>query len=105
MAGIGDYKMVRLYEYTFERSVTGDLQETKALRAKKYAVVEDNGGGRSNNNGLTTLDDTKVFLIRWKPDWSIKGTWRVRYFGKDYTISKIERINEKRFNWRIIAKG
>lgn len=105
MDGIGSLKMVKLYEYTFERSVNGDLQETKALRAKTYAQVSDNGGVRSETSGQTVLDDTKVFLIRWRSDWALKGTWRVRYFGKDYTISKIERVNEKRFNWRIIAKG
>ena len=105
MAGIGNYKLVKLYQYTNSKSVSGDNVEALALRHRTYAEVTANGGSRGENRGQVTLGESKQFKIRWRADWILNGDWKIKYFGKLYTISSIERINEKRFNWLINASS
>lgn len=105
MAGIGEYKLIKLYQYTSSQDASGDNKETLALKYRTYADVEDTGGGRSSERERTTLSNVKRFRIRFRTDWVINGDWKIKYFGQLYTIGKIERINEKRFNWLITAEA
>lgn len=103
MAGIGQYKMVKLYEYTVSKNANGNNIETLALRHRTFADVTDNGGGRSVEREQTKLSKTKRFKIKWRSDWVLNSDWKIRYLGESYTIENIERINEARFNWLITA--
>jgi len=103
MAGIGEYKMVKLYQYAITKDSSGDNVETLSLRYRTFADVVDTGGGRSVERSQVGLSDIKQFKIRWRDNWLLDSKWFIKYFGKQYAISKIERINEKRFNWLITA--
>lgn len=103
MAGIGQYKPVRVKQYTATKNASGDFEESLAASYKAWAEVTDLSGGRSDERGKTVLSDTKQFKIHFRADWVLNGDWRIKYFGKEYTITKIERINEQRFNWLITA--
>ena len=105
MAGIGSLRMVKLWQYTAAPDENGDQVETLVLKAKTFAEVTDNGGSRGIDRGQVNLDSSKTFRIRYREDWNIKGSWRIQYLGKYYTVTNIERINEKRFNWLIRANG
>lgn len=103
MAGIGQYKMVKLYQYSIGKDGNGDNTETLSLRYRTFADVVDRGGSRSVERNQVSLGDVKQFKIRWRENWLLDSKWFIKYFGKQYAISKIERINEKRFNWLITA--
>jgi head-tail adaptor len=105
MAGIGLLKLVKLYQYTNSKSVSGDNVETLALRYRTFAEVTGLGSSRGENRDKTDIGDSKQFKIRWRADWVLNGDWKIKYFGKIYTITGIERINEKRFNWLINASS
>lgn len=51
------------------------------------------------------LNKTKTFKIRFRPDWKLSGEWKLKYLQKRYSITSIERINEKRFNWLVNGEG
>ncbi len=105
MAGIAQYKLVKLYQYTNAKSVSGDNVETLALRYRTFAEVTGTGSSRGDNKERTSIGDSKQFKIRWREDWILTGEWKIKYFGKIYNIAGIERISEKRFNWLINAQG
>ena len=105
MASIGQFKMVKFYEYTNSKSLSGDNVESLALRLKTFAEVTDSGGSRGDNRGQSNLNGGKTFKIRQNSNWNVNADWKIKYFGKMYTITHIERINEKRFNWLINAQG
>lgn len=105
MAGIGNYKLVKLYKYTNSKSVYGDNVESLSLRYRTYAEVTSLSSSRVEDRGRTDVGNSKQFKIRWRADWILNGDWKIKYFGKIYTISSIERISEKRFNWLINASS
>lgn len=104
MAGIGNYKKIKLKEYTVTQDGNGDNIESLANSYAIWAEVIEKGGARSFNQGVETTK-TKTFKIYFKPDWVLTGNWTVKYFGREYTLENIERINEKRFNWILTANG
>ena len=83
----------------------GDNKETQVVRAKLYADVTDLGGSRTMEHQQLKLSGLKQFKVWWRPDWKINQNWQLKYFGQMYSISKIERIGEKRFNWLITANA
>ena len=105
MAGIGSYKLVKLYQYTVAKDATGNNTETEALRYRTFADVKDSGGSLNSDHGHNILTNEKTFKIRYRHDWVLNTKWKIKYFGKLYGIKSIERINEGRFNWLIRAEG
>lgn len=105
MAAIGSYKPVKLVKYTITKDVKGNNVEAIEARYRMWADVSDSGGGRSTERGQVNLNTTKVFLIHFRPDWKLNADWKIQYYGKEYSISSIERVNEKRFNWRVTANA
>lgn len=103
MAGIGSYKPIKLFHYEVTKNASGDNEEAITERKMVWAEVVDFGGSRSEERGKTNLSDTKSFKIRFRVDWVLNGDWRLKYYGKVYAVTKIERIDEKRFNWLITA--
>lgn len=105
MAGIADRKQIRLEKITTSKDGNGNLVETIALRLNFWAEVSRQGGGRSSLNGQTQLGNSYLFKVNFRPDWKPTGAWRVVYLGKRLTVQSIERQDEERFTWRIIADG
>lgn len=105
MAGIGLYKLVKLYQYTVAKDATGNNTETEALRYRTFAEVKNSSGSLGSDHGHNTMLNEKTFKIRYRTDWILNTKWKVKYFGKLYGIKGIERINEGRFNWLIRAEG
>lgn len=97
-------KKIKLNEYTVTKDGNGDNTESLANSYPIWAEVKEVSGNRSFDNGVN-LTKSKTFRIYFKPDWVLTGNWTITYFGRDYTIENIERINEKRFNWIVSANG
>lgn len=105
MAGIGIYKPIKIYQISSSQDSNGDMVENTTLLFTAWAEVENIGGSSSLQNGKTNLQDTKRFKVRFRPDMILTSNWVIQYYGKIYSISNIERINEKRFNYLITATG
>jgi hypothetical protein len=102
MAGIGDYKPIQLVRYTITFNQSGDPTQ-QAQYWNAWAEVTDNGGGRSQAEGRTTLGTSRTFKIWFRENTILIGEWKILYFGDTYAITHIERINEKRFNLLVFA--
>lgn len=109
MAGVnvmalGNMKKIKLNEYAVTKDGEGNNIEQLVNSYPIWAEVKETSGNRSFDNGVN-LNKSKTFRIWFKPDWVLTGNWIIRYFGRDYTIENIERVNEKRFNWIVSANG
>ena len=105
MAGIGNFKPIKLFQIVNSRNANGDNVEVTAAEYKLWAEITSNGQSRTLASGKTNLFDTKTFKIRFREDWILNGDWVIQYYGKLYEISGIERIDEKRFNYLVTATG
>jgi SPP1 family predicted phage head-tail adaptor len=99
---IGNTKPIKLIKYTQTIDAEGDATETIAASYKMWAEISEGGGGRSQADGKTEMSDTKTFRINFR-NYNITPDFRIEYFGQNYSISSVRRINEKRFNWELTA--
>lgn len=104
MAGIGNLKPIKLIRYTSTIDGNGDAEESVEIIYKMWAEISDNGGGRSQSEGRTVMSDTKEFKVNFR-NYLIDGDYKIQYFGQIYAITSIERIDEKRFNYRLIGNN
>lgn len=104
MAGLSE--QIRLEKWTSSKSNAGDFQES-IQRYNLWAEVVSSGGARATQAGQTTINQTVTFRVRFRPDFKPTGNWRVVYEGKRYTVTALEKENNKRFYWLItaIARG
>jgi len=100
---VGMMKPIKLLKYSVTKDSNGDNIEVLEARYRMWADVEDSGGSRSNERGTIGIGNSKTFLINYRRDWVLNGDWRIKYFGREYRINGIERIDERRFNWRVSA--
>lgn len=98
--GIGQRKQVQLVQrVVVQDPVTGANRQSEGMKVGVWAEVNNPSGFRSYDHGQTQLGNTKLFQIRFKFDKYPNADWKIRYEGKDWTISQLRRIDEKRFYW------
>jgi len=90
---------IRLVKWQTAKDGSGDLVETVVKNISTFAEVTDIGGSRFFNQGDTSIVHDKQFRIRFNPNYNPTGNWRVIFHGHSYTITEIERENEKSFFW------
>lgn len=92
---------IRVEKWIAPKNATGDAVEQIQSAYNLWAEVLQSSGNRSDTNGQTKLNLSKQFKIRFRPDWVLGTGWKLVYLQKRYSITAIERIDEKRFNWII----
>ena len=92
---------IRVEKWIAPKNANGDAQEQIEVAYNLWAEVLQSSGNRSDTNGQTKLNKSKQFKVRFRPDWDLSSAWKFVYLQKRYSITAIERIDEKRFNWII----
>lgn len=92
---------IRLEKYGIVKDGNGNAVESINSAYNRFAEVVRTGGFRSDSNGQTKLNNSIQFKVRFRPDWKISGMWKLIYNGSRYSITQIQRLNERRFNWII----
>ena len=92
-------------KWSAPKDVKGNAKERIDTRYPMWAEIVRSSGFRTDSQGQTRLNKTRQFKIRFRPDWKIDGTWKIVYQKKRYSITEIEPINERRFNWLINGEG
>lgn len=104
--GIGKRVQVQLVKLESTQSASGNWETaTEGDKFGVWAEVSNPSGFRDYQNGQTQLGNTKRFLIRFRFDKYINCEWKIRYEGKDWTISNKQKVDEKRFYWSITASS
>ncbi len=103
--GIGLRKQVQLVQILSTKDGSGRWQSYEGEKFGVWAEVSNTSGFRQYEHGQTQLGSTKTFLVRFRFDKHPNCDWKVRYQGKDWTISEREQVNEKRFYWSIRAQS
>ena len=96
---------IRVEKWAAPKDYSGDAKESMEHSYPLWAEIVNSSGSRSDTNGQMKLNKTKTFKIRFRPDWKLSGEWKLKYLQKRYSITSIERINEKRFNWLVNGEG
>jgi len=92
---------IRLEKWAMVKDGNGNSIESVNTAYNMWAEPIKMGGGRSDSNGQTKLNTSVQFKIRFRPDWKVNGMWKMIYNGARYSITQIQRVKEKRFNWII----
>ena len=96
---------IRVEKWKVVKDVNGNGVESIENSFNLWAELVQQGNGRIDTAGQTRLTNGKQFKIRFRPDWKLGTGWKFIYLQKRYTITGIERLNEKRFNWLINGEG
>ena len=96
---------IRVEKWIAPKNAQGDAKERIEVAYNLWAEVVSSSGNRSDSNGQTKLQKSKTFKVRFRPDWKLTSGWKIKYLQKRYSITSIERIDEKRFNWIINGEG
>jgi len=98
-------KQIRVEKWVAPKDANGNAKEALETVYNFWAEPVKIGGSRSDTMGQTKLNSQVRFKIRFRPDWQINSAWKIIYLGQRFTITNIERIDEKRFNWLINGEG
>lgn len=100
---IGNRKQVRITPYTSAQNAAGSSVETAGTPIDIWAEVSNPSGFRAYQNGQTQLGETKDFLIRYRFDQFPNCNWRLIYDGRNWAVSGIRKVDEKKFYYRVTA--
>jgi SPP1 family predicted phage head-tail adaptor len=94
-------KQIRVEKWIAPKDASGDAKERIEVAYNLWAEPVKIGGNRNDTMGQTRFNNRVSFKIRFRPDWKINSAWKIDYLGERYTITNIQRIDEKRYNWLI----
>lgn len=100
---IGTRIQVQLVQILVGQDSDGRNREQEGERFGAWADITNPSGFRNYENGQTVLGNTKRFLIRFRFNKYPDCNWKIRYEGKDWTISEILKRAEKKFYWQLTA--
>lgn len=101
--GIGQTKQIQLVQIASTQGTGGAWNETEGEKYGCWAEITNPSGFRTYDRGQVQLGTTKTFKVRFRFDRYPNANWKIRYDGKDWTISERQADNEKRFYWLITA--
>lgn len=101
--GIGQRKQLQLVQIVNTKGLNGEWNEAEGVRLGLWAEVTDPSGFRSYERGKTQLETVKSFKLRFRFDKYPGADWKIRYENKDWTITQILKLKEKKFYWDINA--
>ena len=96
---------IRLEKWVVAKDSHGNAVEQIGNAYNTWAQIVPQNGQRVNLSGQIQLSKSKQFKIRFRPDWVLDGNWKIIYLQTRYTITNIQRLNEKRYNWIINGEG
>ena len=96
---------IRVEKWVVNKDANGNGIESIQKAYNLFAELVQQGDSRNDTAGQVRLTNSKQFKVRLRPDWKVDSKWKFLYLQKRYTITGIERVNEKRFNWIINGEG
>lgn len=102
---IGSRKQVEIRPYTSTKGAAGQNEETPGTPVRVWAEVQSPSGSRSYEHGQTKIGNTRDFIIGYRFDRFPNSSWRIMYDGKLWTVDSIEKIEERRFFYRLNASA
>lgn len=100
---IGQRKPVILKQVLVTVDANGRNIESEGTSFKTWAEITDPSAFRDYLNGQTQMGKTKRFLIRFKFDKYPSADWKIVYAGQEWTVSEIQKVDEKAFYWTFRA--
>lgn len=101
---VGLMRKIKLEKWTEAKDADGKWVESVESTDNLFAEVKFLSGSRESYAGQTNVSGSVRFKIRHK-NLKVVGKWKVVYNGKRYSITSIQRENEKKFYWILTADG
>jgi SPP1 family predicted phage head-tail adaptor len=101
--GIGNRRPVKLIQILVAIDATGRNIESAGDEFQTWAEITEPSSFRDYQNGQTQMGSSKRFLIRFRFDQFPNADWKIVYGGKEWTVSEIQKVQEKQFYWTFRA--
>jgi SPP1 family predicted phage head-tail adaptor len=102
---IGQSRQIKLIQITPAKGSEGNWNSEVETSFNTWAEISNGTQGRDYANGQVKLGETKRFKVRFRFDQYPEADWKVRYAGKDWTVSSVTKESEKQFYWVITASS
>lgn len=99
---VGLKKKIQLIKITPYKDSEGRISTTET-KYNLWANVRNVSDSRSYVSGQTRLGEGIDFTVYYRESFDLSADWQVLYLGNRFTVSSIERDEQKRFNWIIKA--
>lgn len=100
---VGLRKQIKIIDVTPVKDGDGLMKPATTVVFFGWAEVTNPSSSRSYFIGQDSFEHTKFFKIRNNQGISANVNTRLIYSGKTYTVSSIEKDEEKNFYWNIRA--
>ena len=100
---VGVMKPIRLIKITSTQDVNGRWVESESASYNIWASLLKNNSSRDVKNGQTSISNTIQFKMYARDLFDVTVSWRLEWSGRRYTVSGIDRIDERLFNVLITA--
>lgn len=101
--GIGQRKPVILQQIAVTVDTDGRNIESTGISFKTWAEITEPSAFRDYLAGQTQMGKSKRFLIRFRFDKYPNANWKIVYSGSEWTVSEIQKVQEKQFYWTFRA--
>lgn len=103
--GIGQRQPIKLVQIAVTIIGNGRNIESEGISFQTWAEISNPSVFRDYLYGQTQMGKTKNFLVRFRFDKYPNADWKVIYNGVQWTISQIQKVNEKPFYWLLIGSN
>lgn len=94
---------VKLLKYENAQLSGGEWDDDQTpVEYKVFAEVLKGSGSRFYDH-QTILGQTKKFRMYFRDDLDLDGNWKIKWRGKEWTVTDIEQEDERRFHWILTA--
>lgn len=101
--GIGQQKKIQLVKMQVQTGVTGRRVEGAFQTYNLWAEISNVSGARDYLGNQTQFTNSKRFKVRFKFNLHPNCDWKVIYNGQEYTVTELNRMDEKRFYWQFVG--
>ncbi len=103
MAGVGTRRQIKIVREANAEGDGGFAEAAEQVLYSGWAEVSNPSGFREFLSGQAQIGNTKRFRIRNNREITLDSRIRIKFDGKQYTVTSIEREAEKKFYWIIRA--
>lgn len=101
---VGTRKRIQLLKLVHSKNTNGTNVNTPT-RHTYWAEVVRGSGGRNYQNSQTQLGSSYTFRIRYNSSIEPSSKYSLVYDKKQFTVTSVEKENEKDFYWIIKAEA
>lgn len=95
---------IQFVSYTEEINEAGTIETTEVNEGTRWAELLTISSQRALEDFQVVLNNGYQFRVRWREDYPINQSWRIKFRGKFFVIKGVRNLNEFDFEFMILAE-